>query len=61
MIYLSDWGVSPNDKYVNLYPSDEDDEDEWHCRGGLRFEEGDYVAIYEYPRKETDMPIFLRV
>lgn len=57
--YLSDWAVSPNEEEVIIYLSDEDDEDAWHTRG-TRLGKDDYVAIYEYPRKETDMPVFMR-
>lgn len=58
-VYLSDWTVSPNKEYVILYQSDRDDDDEWHIRGD-QYKEGDYVAIYEFPRKENDMPVFMR-
>lgn len=58
-VYCSDWGISPNGTEYNLYTGDPFEQG--HEEAYLKVRTPDYLAVYEWPKKETDLPIHLTI
>lgn len=60
-LYCDDWAVSPNGE-LHLY-LDESDDGEEHDKLLEVFKPGSQIsiAIYEYPRYESDLPIYFDI
>lgn len=57
-----DWSLSPNEQEVSLYVGSEPVGYEWeseHENPYLVLKNANYVAVYEAPKQDDDMPIYL--